>query len=106
MTEGFRARLALRAFEKRGLPPGVTRRRKHGFYLPLDVMAPPSLHRAVADLLLGDDSRTRSFLDPALVRDWVSRFSAGGRAPSGRLSREGLDQRVLMLTSLEIWLRS
>ena len=105
-TDGRSGKLVLRALAERWLPPSVARHPKHGFSIPLDVMVPPELHTALRDLLLGPGARTASFASRALVRGWLDRFAAArdGMA-GGAISRAGLYQRVMMLLSLELWLR-
>jgi asparagine synthase (glutamine-hydrolysing) len=105
-TDGRRGKLALRALARRWLPASVARHPKHGFTIPLDVMTPPALPTALDDLLLGNDARTRPFVDRGTVRQWLRAFAAGRSGRSGAaISREGLYQRVFMLLSLELWLR-
>jgi asparagine synthase (glutamine-hydrolysing) len=106
-TDGRSGKLVLRRLASRWLPPRIASHPKHGFSIPLDVMVPDTLAGAIGDLLLGTDSRTRPMLDGAVVGGWIDAFSdaraGGGRG--GAISREGVWQRVLMLLSLELWMR-
>jgi len=69
-------------------------------------MAPPELHTALGDLLLGPDARTRGCTNPAVLRAWLHGFRrAGGGEHTGTLSREGLYRRLVSLLALELWLR-
>jgi len=96
----------LRALAREWLPRDIVRYPKHGFSIPLDVMATPAVHTTVEDLLLGSDARTSWFLNRALVRGWLARFREAAYAPrGGDISRAGLYQRVFMLLSLETWMR-
>ena len=105
-TDGHRGKLVLRALAKQWLPTEVVRNKKHGFSIPLDIMATPAVHTAVEDLLLGSDARTGWFVNRALVRTWLARFREASYAPrGGAISRAGLYQRVFMLLSLETWMR-
>ena len=105
-TDGRKGKRVLRALAARWLPTHVARSGKRGFSIPLDVMAPPELHTALADLLLGPDARTTACTDPAVVRGWLDGFRrAGGGAHAGTLSREGLYRRLVSLLALELWLR-
>jgi asparagine synthase (glutamine-hydrolysing) len=105
-TDGRSAKLVLRALAERWLPRSVARRPKRGFSIPLDVMVPPALHGVMADLLNGTAARTRSFLNPAVVRRWLTAFADAGRGQrNGTVSREGVYRRPLMLLSLEVWMR-
>ena len=105
-TDGRSGKLALRGLARRWLPPEVARHPKHGFSIPLDVMAPPDLHHALGDLLAGPEARTRSVLSGATVQQWLAGFRAARNgARGGAISRDGLYQRVMMLLSLELWLR-
>ncbi|MDP3910734.1 MAG: asparagine synthase (glutamine-hydrolyzing) [Gemmatimonadales bacterium] len=107
-TDGREGKLVLRALAKQWLPRPVARHPKHGFSIPLDVMATPAVHTRLEDLLLASDARTGWFLNRALVRTWLSRFRQAAHHPrerGGMISRGGLYQRVFTLLSLELWLR-
>jgi len=105
-TNGREGKLVLRALAREWLPRDVVHHPKHGFSIPLDVMATPAVHTAVEDLLLGNDARTSWFLNRALVRNWLGRFREAAISPrGGQISRGGLYQRVFMLLSLETWMR-
>ncbi|HSA54787.1 MAG TPA: asparagine synthase C-terminal domain-containing protein, partial [Gemmatimonadaceae bacterium] len=105
-TDGRAGKLVLRGLAERWLPRAIARAPKRGFSIPLDVMVPPSLHGATAELLGGPDARTRPFLNDSLVHGWLRSFAAARHGPQGgAISREGLYRRVLMLLSLELWLR-
>jgi len=107
-TDGRKGKLVLRALADRWLPTHVARSGKKGFSIPLDVMAPPELHTALADLLLGRDARTMACTDPVVVRGWLDRFrraAAGGGDHTGTISREGLYRRLVSVLALELWLR-
>ncbi len=105
-TDGRIGKLVLRDLAREWLPARVASHPKHGFSIPLDVMVRADFHDAVADLLDAPDSRTRSFLDRELVRSWLREFRAATLGDAGgRISREGLYLRVLMLVALELWMR-
>jgi hypothetical protein len=96
----------LRDLAKRWLPPTVASHPKHGFTIPLDMMVGADFHEAVADLLDAPGSRTGTFLSRTLVREWLKQFRAAMQGGAGgAVSREGLYLRVLMLVSLELWMR-
>jgi asparagine synthase (glutamine-hydrolysing) len=103
---GREGKMVLRALAREWLPPDVARHPKHGFSIPLDVMATPAVHTAVEDLLLSADARTGWFCNRALVQGWLARFREAAYAPrGGAISRAGLYQRVFTLLSLETWMR-
>ena len=118
-TDGRTGKLALRAVAHRWLPPHVANHAKHGFAIPLDVMASPAFHSMLDDLLLTSTARIRTCLNSRLVEAWLRLFKEAqqdcpvglARPPralpvyGGSISREGLYQRVFMLLSLELWLR-
>ena len=107
-TDGRRGKLVLRDLAQRWLPDRVARAPKHGFSVPLDVMVPPELHRVAEELLCGPDARTGAVVNRALVQRWLGAFAAAGAGttpPGGAISREGLHRRVIMLLSLELWMR-
>ena len=105
-TDGRKGKQVLRALAARWLPAHVAQSGKRGFSIPLDVMAPPELHTALEDLLLGPDARTGGCVDAAIVRAWLHAFrQAGGGDHVGTLSREGLYRRLVSLLALELWLR-
>ncbi|MGH7606037.1 MAG: asparagine synthase-related protein, partial [Gemmatimonadales bacterium] len=107
-TDGREGKLVLRALAREWLPRAVAQHPKHGFSIPLDVMATPRVHKLLDDLLLSGDARTGWFLNRALVRSWLSRFRQAAHDPrsqGGTISRGGLYQRVFTLLSLEQWMR-
>jgi len=105
-TDGRKGKLVLRALADRWLPTHVARSGKKGFSIPLDVMAPPELHTALADLLLGRDARTMACTDPGVVSGWLDDFRrAGAGNHAGAISREGLYRRLVSVLALELWLR-
>ena len=105
-TDGRKGKRVLRALAARWLPPHVAQSPKRGFSIPLDVMAPPDLHTALEDLLLGPGARTQDCTDAAVVRAWLRGFRrAGGGGHGGTISREGLYRRLVSVLALELWLR-
>jgi asparagine synthase (glutamine-hydrolysing) len=105
-TDGREGKLVLRALARQWLPRTVASHPKHGFTIPLDVMATPAVHTLLEDLLLGSDARTGWFLNRALISAWLARFRRAAEGErGGAISREGLYQRVFMLLSLEQWMR-
>jgi len=106
-TDGRQGKLVLRALAEDWLPQSVARHKKHGFSIPLDVMATPAVHTMLEDLLLASDARTSWFLNRALIDTWLGKFrrAATGAREGGAISREGLYQRVFTLLSLEQWMR-
>jgi asparagine synthase (glutamine-hydrolysing) len=105
-TDGSTGKLVLRDLARRWLPPTVASHPKHGFTIPLDMMVGADFHEAVADLLGTPGSRTSTFLSSTLVREWLKQFRAAMQGGAGgAVSREGLYLRVLMLVSLELWMR-
>ncbi len=105
-TDGRTGKLVMRGVARRWLPETAVRHPKHGFHLPLDVMAGPAMHTAIEDLLCWPDARTRPLVNGALVRRWLAAFAAARDGKrGGAISRGGLYQRVMMLLSLELWMR-
>ncbi len=98
-------KLVLRGLAERWLPEDVTKARKRGFGIPLDVLAAQSLKDTIKDSLLSANARTRAFIDPKLVQQWVGWFSSGQNGYALELSREGLYQRLFFLLSLENWMQ-
>ncbi len=105
-TDGRIGKLVLRDLARSWLPSRVAGHPKHGFTVPLDVMVRGDFHDAVADLLDAPGSRTGTFTDRRTVRMWLGQFRAAMQSEAGgSISREGLYLRVLMLISLELWMR-
>lgn len=105
-TDGRHGKLVLRALARNWLPQAVAEHPKHGFSIPLDVMAGSNFHDMVADHLLASGARIRSLIDARRIQAWLSSFREAGRSRrDGRLSREGLYQRVFIVLALELWMR-
>jgi asparagine synthase (glutamine-hydrolysing) len=104
-TDGRTGKLVLRDIAQEWLPREVASHPKHGFTIPLDTMVKAAFHDAAHDLLAGASSRTAGFLQPRLVRRWLGQFRSADQTSGGAISREGLYLRILMLVSLELWLR-
>jgi asparagine synthase (glutamine-hydrolysing) len=105
-TDGRMGKLVLRDVAARWLPSQVASHPKHGFTIPLDIMVRPKFHQALSDLLEADSARTAGFLEPQVVRGWLEQFRAAARGSTGgKISREGLYLRILMVLALELWLR-
>jgi asparagine synthase (glutamine-hydrolysing) len=101
-----RGKLVLRALAAQWLPSEVANHPKHGFSIPLDRMVGPAFHDMLTDHLGQSGSRVRTFTEPPVVDRWLRWFRDAGRgAPTGEVSRIGLAQRIVMLLSLELWLR-
>jgi asparagine synthase (glutamine-hydrolysing) len=106
-TDGRKGKLVLRALAAEWLPSQVTTHPKQGFSIPLDVMVRESFHTMLHDYLLSNSSRIRSFIDPDLTCRWLQLFrgSSDRRHSGGTISRGGLYQRIIILLSLELWMR-
>jgi asparagine synthase (glutamine-hydrolysing) len=107
-TDGRQGKLVLRALAQDWLPRAVAQHPKHGFSIPLDVMATRPMHTMLEDLLLSSDARTGWFMNRALIQQWLGKFrnaATGEQREGGAMSREGLYQRVFTLLSLETWMR-
>ncbi len=105
-TDGRTGKLVLRELARQWLPEKVAAHRKLGFRIPLDRMATPRFHEMLADTLLSAQARIQGILNPEVVARWVTQFKQPLTAKqSSEISREGLYQRILIVLSLELWLR-
>lgn len=106
-TDGRCGKLVLRELARRWLPESVATHPKHGFAIPLDVMATASFYEMLADRLLGNGSRISAFISTERVGEWLGAFHrAGGGQHGGAISRGGVYQRLFILLALELWLGS
>jgi len=105
-TDGRKGKLVLRGLAKRWLPERVAEHPKHGFSIPLDRMVNASFHNMIEETLLSKTSMIRAFLNINLIREWLVLFRQARQGSyTGTISREGLYYRILMLLSLELWLK-
>jgi asparagine synthase (glutamine-hydrolysing) len=105
-TDGKMGKLVLRGLASRWLPEKVVTHRKHGFSIPLDVLATERFHSMLEDYLLSPNARIHSFTSASVLRQWLEMFNPSQRSRrQGTTSREGLYQRIIMLLSMELWLR-
>jgi asparagine synthase (glutamine-hydrolysing) len=105
-TDGKSGKRVLREIARQWLPGSVARHRKQGFGIPLDKMATAPFHDMLCDLLLSTTAKIRDFLNLRLIEQWLGAFKQAQALPlAGTISREGLYQRIIILLSLELWLR-
>jgi asparagine synthase (glutamine-hydrolysing) len=101
----------LRALAERWLPVDVSRAKKHGFGIPLDILAAQSLKQVIKECLLSPHAHIHDFLDTAKIQHWVDLFENRSSDLKSRnqyaleISREGLYQRLFFLLSLELWMQ-
>ncbi len=110
-SAGDKNKRVLRALAARWLPGEVSQAQKHGFGIPLDVLAAQSLKQVIRDRLLSPDARIHTFLNTGKIRHWVDLFENRSADTKSRgryaleISREGLYQRLFFLLSLELWMQ-
>jgi asparagine synthase (glutamine-hydrolysing) len=105
-TNGREGKLVLRELAARWLPREVATHPKHGFSIPMDVMVNSRFHEMLRSYLLSTNARIRSFINSGLTQEWVELFEASSSGHGGgTISRGGLYQRIVMLLSLEAWMR-
>jgi asparagine synthetase B (glutamine-hydrolysing) len=98
-------KIVLRELASQRLPEEITRAKKHGFGVPLDVLVAPTLKSALREWLLEPGARIRAIVNPTIVEGWVRSFEGGSQtAYASEISREGLYQRLFFLFALEIWM--
>ena len=73
--------------------------------IPLDRMATPAFHEMLADLLLAPTAHPQKILNARWSIAGCDSSPTRGPSRAGDLSREGLYQRIIILLSLELWLR-
>jgi asparagine synthase (glutamine-hydrolysing) len=94
--QGGRLKIILREAFRDLVPAALRNRRKHGFGVPVDRWFSGELRGRAEDFLLRPDSRTRRYLDEAVVRRLFEEH-VGGRRSHG--------QRLWTLVNLELWCR-
>jgi asparagine synthase (glutamine-hydrolysing) len=92
-----RTKVTLRRIAARNVDPGVSRRKKRGFGVPLEVWLRGPMRAEASAYLLGDGACTVRVLERAAVEEEIRAFFDGDRS---RYSR------VWTLLALEAWLRS
>ena len=110
-SNGMENKRVLRALAERWLPAEVSQARKHGFGIPLDVLAAQSLINTIKEYLLSPGACVHAFMDKEKIQHWIDLFenkSSDQKSRSGyafEISREGLYQRLFFLLSLELWMQ-
>ena len=94
---GTREKAVLKDAVRDLLPETITERPKSGMRVPVQAWLDGPLKRLGRELLLGERTRARGLVDPALVRGWLAQ--RGSLWP-----RHG--QQLWLVLSLELWLRS
>jgi asparagine synthase (glutamine-hydrolysing) len=95
-VRGLRGKVALRRAFAHALPPAVAARGKTGFGVPISRWFRAELGELAADTLLGESTRARGQLRPAVVERLLADHAAG-RADHGH--------RLWCLLMLELWQR-
>jgi asparagine synthase (glutamine-hydrolysing) len=99
-------KLVLRSLAERWLPEDISQAKKHGFGIPLDVLAAPDLRTRMKEVVTSPTARIGPFIRPEIVKHWVQLFESGLQGESAlEVSREGLYQRLFFLFSLELWMQ-
>jgi len=95
-VRGGRLKILLREAFRDLVPPELVARRKHGFGVPVDRWFAGELRGMAGELLLDPASRTRRYLNDAVVRELLDQHVGGTRAHGHRL---------WTLINLELWCR-
>lgn len=105
-TDGQTGKLVLRSLAEWWLPPEISTHPKHGFDIPLDALATPRFHQMLEDFLLASNARIRGLLSVPLIEAWLKTFKMGPQGNRGGvISRQGLYERIMLVLSLELWMR-
>jgi asparagine synthase (glutamine-hydrolysing) len=98
-------KIALRRLAGKHLPPPISRKKKHGFGIPLDSWLGPVGRSEVVDLLGLRSARIRNYVNSSYLEPVLKSFLSG-QWNHAMMSRESLFQRVYFLWSLERWLQT
>ena len=93
-----------RSLAAKYLPPEISTKRKQGFGIPFDKWISPDTRNFLEDLLVSSESRLNQVLNPRVVHGIWQDFCAPSQRPY--LSRYQRYQRVFLLASFELWLRT
>ncbi len=86
----------LRDLFKDLMPPGIEKRPKSGFSVPLGPWLQDELYEPARSLLLSNDSRTRVYFRPSEIERLLQENKSG---------RDNHGKRLWALLNLEVWLR-
>ena len=103
-VSGRNCKLLLREIARRQLPAAVSRKKKMGFGIPVDRWVTQDFRPRLREVLLGPGCDLPEYFDPAVYTPWVRSFVE--QTPHPTLSRGNVYQRVIMLLSLQLFLRA
>ncbi len=98
-------KIALRSLAVKHLPSPISRKKKHGFGIPMDTWLGLRGRSEVACLLRSPSARIRDYVHRGYLESILQSFLNGNRNRA-TMSRESLYQRVYFLWSLERWLQA
>jgi len=103
-VDGRTCKKVLRALAHRRLPSAVANKPKWGFDIPVDRWVDDHFKSCLRDALLSSSSKLPEFFQTEVYRPMVESFCDQRACPG--ISRAGLYQRVMMLLSVELALRT
>ena len=92
----------LRKIAGQRLPRSISKRKKTGFAIPMDIAVESEFKNKINDIFINNNPQINHFYNKDLYRPWVDSFCKN--KPFKGISRTALYQRIIMLLSLELHL--
>ena len=79
-------------------------KKKWGFAVPLDNVFSEKFIEYLFDILLSKNSTVKYFFNKILIENWLNALKNKSHLEVG-IGRVGLYQRIVMLLSIELWMK-
>ena len=98
------AKILLRGLAERRISKNIANKKKWGFAIPIDKLINKEIIDYLFDLLLSPNSFSRNYFNKIAIEQWLHGLKKNSSLKLG-LSRVGLYQRIIMLLSIELWIK-
>jgi len=92
----------LRRIARNRLPKSISRRKKTGFAIPMDIAVDKKFKDEIKDIFINNNPQINHFYNKNLYQPWIKNFCKN--KPINGMSRTTMYQRIIMLLSLELHL--
>ena len=103
-VQNSKAKILLRGLARKRISKNIADKKKWGFAIPIDKLINKEIIDYLFDLLLSPNSFSKNYFNKSLIEQWIHGLKNNSSLKLG-LSRVGLYQRIIMLLSIELWIK-